>query len=117
MKAPKRVFKSQGGAFPGWCANCGKHRSLHRNWLSGKPEFCKNVRPSSAEEAMKAPKRVKPTVAYAEVGSHGGIFTFCAGPVYELYGDVMQIYAKSRPGLVPVKITALRLARPRRSGK
>jgi len=38
-----RTFKSQGEKAPGWCANCGKHRSLHREWPNSKqsdPEWC-----------------------------------------------------------------------------
>jgi len=65
---------------------------------------------------MKAPKRVKSVIAYADVGSHGGIFQFDGGPVYSMYGPLMHIWPnKISSELVPVKIAALRPARPRRS--
>ena len=39
----RTVFESlQGEGTPGWCKNCGKHRSLHgdRDAPDGSPEFC-----------------------------------------------------------------------------
>jgi hypothetical protein len=44
--------------------------------------------------------------AYADVGSHGGIFYFDMGNIAERYPTLMQIYRKKIcKGLTPVKIT------------
>jgi len=44
--------------------------------------------------------------AYADVGSHGGIFYFEMGNIAERYPTLMQIYRKKIcKGLTPVKIT------------
>lgn len=54
------------------------------------------------------PKRMKTMIGYADVGSHGGIFEFSIGPVADRYPNLLQIYSKPLPGLVPVKITAVK---------
>lgn len=53
-------------------------------------------------------KRVRPMIAYADVGSHGGIFEFWAGNIAERYPTLLQIYRRQvTPDLVAVKITPL----------
>lgn len=43
--------------------------------------------------------------AYADVGSHGGIFTFVGGPVGDAYPGLMHIFLKKvSTYLIPVKI-------------
>ena len=43
--------------------------------------------------------------AWADVGNHGGIFSFISGPVKSKYPGLMHIYAyQVTPDLVPVEI-------------
>lgn len=49
-------------------------------------------------------KKIKRIRAYADIGSHNGIFEFCAGPVAERYPKLMHVYSKKSPGLKPVII-------------
>lgn len=37
------IFESMGGEIPGWCKNCGAHRSVHRGTEDWSPELCSNV--------------------------------------------------------------------------
>ena len=55
----------------------------------------------------------KARIAYADFGSHGGIFRFDAGPVADRYPGLLQVYDKPAPGLVPVKITPIAKAKSR----
>jgi len=50
---------------------------------------------------------MKKTVkAFADVGSHGGIFEFQSGPVADRYPGLMQIYSEQiTRDLIPVTIT------------
>ena len=48
-------------------------------------------------------KKVKKHKAWADVGSHGGIFVFTAGPIADKYPWLMHIYDKKLDdSLVPV---------------
>lgn len=50
-------------------------------------------------------KRMKPLKAYADVGSHGGVFMFDIGPVADRYPTLLHIYkTKVTSDLVPVVI-------------
>jgi hypothetical protein len=50
----------------------------------------------------KKEKRIR---AYADIGSHGGIFMFEAGPVGDKYPKLLHIYKeKVTPDLKPVTI-------------
>jgi hypothetical protein len=53
-------------------------------------------------------KKVQPMRAWADVGSHGGIFEFVEGPIADRYPTLLQIYSKPSPGLVEVRISAPR---------
>lgn len=59
--------------------------------------------PSKARKVMRKVK-FKTMRAWAEIGSHGHIFFFAAGPVHQAYGPLMHIFLHKREGLVPVKI-------------
>lgn len=51
---------------------------------------------------------VKRMIAFADVGSHGGIFKFESGPVGNAYPGLLQIYERRvTPDLVRVEIRAL----------
>lgn len=51
-------------------------------------------------------KKTKTVKAWADVGSHGGIFVFEVGPVASRYPKLMHIfYEKISADLIPVKIT------------
>ncbi len=51
-------------------------------------------------------KRVKSMTAWADVGSHGGIFEFAVGPVGDRYPYLLHIFSKPLdPHLVKVRIT------------
>ena len=55
-------------------------------------------------------RKVKAMDAWADVGSHGGIFVFEAGPVALHYPRLMHIYDRQvTRDLVPVRIIARRL--------
>jgi hypothetical protein len=43
--------------------------------------------------------------AWADVGSHGGIFVFEGGPMAEHFPGLLQIYHDPMPGCIPVTIT------------
>lgn len=59
--------------------------------------------------------RVRPMTAWADVGSHGGIFYHEAGPVARLYPTIMNIYKdKISEGLVEVRITEVCWRRKRK---
>ena len=52
--------------------------------------------------------RRKTVIAWADIGSHGGIFEFVSGPVAERYPSLMHVFSRPlTPDLVPVKITVL----------
>lgn len=54
-------------------------------------------------------KKMKSTIAYADVGSNGGIFMFWSGPIYDKHPTLLHIYAdRLSPDLVPVLITPLK---------
>ena len=54
-------------------------------------------------------RKFKPMVAYADVGSHGGIFEFSIGPTATRYTSLLHIYSKQiSPDLIPVRITRVR---------
>jgi len=59
--------------------------------------------------AFKKTKKPKPKKrilkAFADVGSHGGIFEFCDGPVALRYPGLLQIYTTPGDDTVPVTIT------------
>lgn len=58
-----------------------------------------------AESALPS-KRVKTHKAWADVGSHGGIYVFEIGPVADRYPSLMHVHEKQvTPDLVPVTIT------------
>ena len=62
--------------------------------------------------------KVKRMVAYAEVGSHGGIFEFVAGPISKCYPTLLHIYRTPVIGdLVPVEIRPLRTPAKRKAGR
>lgn len=48
--------------------------------------------------------KLKPKYAWADVGSHGGIFEFFSGPVADRYPGLLHIFRRRGPGLVRVKI-------------
>lgn len=51
-------------------------------------------------------KKTRVVRAWAEIGTHGHIFAFTKiGPVASRYPNMMHIYSKKKPGLVPVTIT------------
>lgn len=51
---------------------------------------------------------MKPIIAYADVGSHGGIFKFDGGAIAQRYPDLLHIhYTRVTPDLVPVLIVPL----------
>lgn len=51
-------------------------------------------------------KKVKTHIAYADVGSHGGIFMFDMGLVADKHPTLLHIYRKKvTPDLVKVRIT------------
>ena len=51
-------------------------------------------------------KKTKTIRAYADIGSHNGIFMFEAGPVANRYPKLLHIFKeKVTPDLRPVKIT------------
>ena len=51
-------------------------------------------------------RKVKTHIAYADVGSHGGIFMFESGPVGDNYPTLLHIYRKKvTPDLIRVRIT------------
>lgn len=50
-------------------------------------------------------KRKRTLKGWADLGSHGRVFEFIGGPVGERYPNLLQIYSKKSPGLVPVTIT------------
>lgn len=52
---------------------------------------------------VKLPKE-KEIIAWADVGSHCGIFMFEAGPVADKYPYLMHIYNKPLPGLRKIRI-------------
>lgn len=50
--------------------------------------------------------RVNQLLAYADVGSHGGVFEFAAGNIAERYPTLLQVYrTQVTKDLVPVYIT------------
>lgn len=50
-------------------------------------------------------------IAYADVGSHGGIFEFVSGSIANNYPTLLQIYRKKvTPDLVKVRITEIKKA-------
>lgn len=54
-------------------------------------------------------KKIKPMIAYADVGSHGGIFMFESGKVADSYPTLLQIYKdKLSEELVPIQITPVK---------
>jgi hypothetical protein len=54
--------------------------------------------------------------AWADVGSHGGIFEFIGGPVGRQYPNLLNIYSKKlTPNLVPVRITMIKPPRKPKS--
>jgi len=66
---------------------------------------------SPAKASSASPKEERTMRAYADVGSHGFIFEFVAGPVAERYPTLLQIYReKITPDLVPVEIRIAREA-------
>lgn len=51
-------------------------------------------------------RKVKTHIAYADVGSHGGIFMFDMGKVAEAYPTLLHIYRKKvTKDLIKVRIT------------
>lgn len=53
----------------------------------------------------KKTKRIKRVRAYAEIGSHGGIFMFDLGPTARNYPTLLHVYRKKvAPYLIPVTI-------------
>ena len=53
-------------------------------------------------------KHVKTIKAWADVGSHGGIFEFHMGGIADRYPNLMQVYSKQHTAdLVPVMISAV----------
>lgn len=53
----------------------------------------------------KVTKRVRKVRAWADVGSHGGIFMFEVGLVADRYPKLLHIYhEKVSPNLIPVTI-------------
>lgn len=54
---------------------------------------------------MRKVKHVRTMKAWADVGSHGGIFMFDCGAIADRYPNLLQVYAKQvTPDLVPVTI-------------
>jgi hypothetical protein len=50
-------------------------------------------------------RKVRIIKAWADVGSHDGVFIFESGPIYSMYGPVMHVYASNCvPGLTPIEI-------------
>lgn len=70
---------------------------------------------------MAKQSRIRKVEGWADVGSHGGIFTFESGPVADLYPGLMHIYSsKLTPDLVHVTIkyyVEARGRKQRRRGK
>ncbi len=53
----------------------------------------------------KPKKKFKVITAWADIGSHGTPFVFCAGPVWSMYGPLMHVWEKKvSADLVPVEI-------------
>lgn len=54
-------------------------------------------------------RKMKPMKAWADVGSHGGIFEFAIGNIADRYPHLLQIYSKQvTPDLIPVKIIPIK---------
>lgn len=53
---------------------------------------------------MKDIKKIKRVRAYADIGSHNGIFEFGVGPVASRYPNLLHIFSKKDKGLTPVII-------------
>lgn len=52
-------------------------------------------------------KKMRTIKAWADVGSHGGIFAFESGPLARDYPGLLHIFKDEAPGLVPVIIRQL----------
>lgn len=65
--------------------------------------LCKALR---ADTDYDTPKTKTVEVrAWADIGSHGHIFAFQAGPVADRYPGLLAVFEKPLKGLVPVTIT------------
>ena len=58
-------------------------------------------------------KKTKTIRAYADIGSHNGIFEFVGGKIADNYPTLLQVYRKKvSSDLIPVKITYLLKTKP-----
>lgn len=54
---------------------------------------------------MRKSRKPRTWKAWVEVGSHGGIFRFAAGPVAARYPNLMHVYTEPAPDRIAVTIT------------